>query len=128
MITGAGLQWDILWIRGYGRLGVTNSGMVWNGGTGMWSTNAADQNWQGPIAYSDGMGAVLNDTASGTTTISVSDDIFPSGTTSAARVLYSGRSCEQRNQELYHSRQWQNQWIGQPLQTRTGHVHDLEDK
>jgi autotransporter-associated beta strand protein len=74
----AGLQWGLADFRTYGRISVTNTPLVWNGNVnGNWDTNTA--NWQSGNIYSDNQGAMLDDSALGTTTITLTNVIAPIG-------------------------------------------------
>jgi autotransporter-associated beta strand protein len=78
VVPGPGLQWGLLDFRTYGTVSVTNSPLVWDGGiNGNWDTNTA--NWKSGNIYSDGQGAMLDDSASGTTTITLTNIIAPIG-------------------------------------------------
>jgi autotransporter-associated beta strand protein len=79
-VPAPGLQWNLMQFRAYGTIGVTNSPLVWNGtGGGTWDTNTANTPWQGPIAYTDNQGAVFDDSASGSTTVTLAGALAPGG-------------------------------------------------
>src|SRR2546423_15404947 len=77
-IPAPGLQWGLSDFRPFGTISVTNTPLVWNGNiNGNWDTNTA--NWKSGNIYSDNQGAMLDDSASGTTTISLTNVIAPIG-------------------------------------------------
>jgi autotransporter-associated beta strand protein len=78
-IPGPGLQWNLTGVKEFGTVGVTNSTMVWaGGGGGSWDTNGTVGAWQGKV-YSDNQGAIFDDTASGTTTVTINTLVAPAG-------------------------------------------------
>jgi autotransporter-associated beta strand protein len=79
-IPGPGLQWDLSKFRVYGSLGITNSPLIWDGtASATWDTNSANQAWQGGKSYSDRQGAIFDDTATGSTSITLANDVAPAG-------------------------------------------------
>ena len=61
---------------------------TWDGTPGTtWSTSAGDANWQTAQAFTDGSGAIFNDTATGSTTVTISGIVNPSSTTFANSSL-----------------------------------------
>jgi len=77
-VPGPGLQWGLGDFRAYGTVSITNPAFVWDGNiNGNWDTNTA--NWKGGLVYSDGGGVLLDDSASGTTTITLTNIVAPIG-------------------------------------------------
>ena len=75
-----GLEWNLSGLMNFGTIGVTNSTMVWaGGGNGSWDTNGSTGNWQSGKTYGDNQGAVLDDSASGSTAITLTTTVAPSG-------------------------------------------------
>ena len=57
---------------------------TWDGTPGTtWSTSAGDANWQTAQAFTDGNGAIFDDTATGSKTITISGPVSPSSMTFA---------------------------------------------
>ncbi len=55
---------------------------TWNGAPGaVWSANPGDANWKGPSAFANGNAAVFDDTAAGSTTVTLSGILEPALTT-----------------------------------------------
>src|SRR6185312_8666137 len=79
-VPGPGLQWNLTGIHEFGTVGVTNSPMVWDGsGNDSWDTNGSAGNWKNASVYSDNQGAIFDDTASGSTTITLNSAVAPAG-------------------------------------------------
>lgn len=79
-VPGPGLQWNLTGLQNYGTIGVTNSTMVWDGGgTGNWNTNGDPGVWKSGRVYGDNQGAVFDDSASGSTTITLTTPVAPAG-------------------------------------------------
>jgi autotransporter-associated beta strand protein len=79
-VPGPGLQWNLTGLQNYGTIGVTNSTMVWDGGgTGNWNTNGDVGVWKSGRVYGDNQGAVFDDRASGSTTITLTTPVAPAG-------------------------------------------------
>jgi autotransporter-associated beta strand protein len=77
-VPAPGLQWGLGDFRAFGTISVTNPTYVWNGNiNGNWDTNTA--NWKGGNIYSDGLGVMLDDSAIGTTTITLTNVVAPIG-------------------------------------------------
>jgi autotransporter-associated beta strand protein len=77
-VPAPGLQWGLGDFRAFGTISVTNPAFVWNGNiNGNWDTNTA--NWKGGLVYSDGGGVLLDDSAAGTTTITLTNIVAPIG-------------------------------------------------
>lgn len=79
-IPGPGLQWGLADFRTYGTISVTNTPLIWNGtGSGTWDTNGSLNNWKSGLVYSDSQGAMFDDSAVGTTTVSLTNVVAPIG-------------------------------------------------
>jgi len=79
-LPGPGLQWGMAAFRPYGLLSVTNTALVWDGnGTQTWDTNSTANNWKSGQAFSDNQGAIFDDTASGSTTVTLTTPVAPAG-------------------------------------------------
>jgi autotransporter-associated beta strand protein len=79
-VPGPGLQWNLTGIHEFGTVGVTNSTMIWDGGTSSsWDTNGTAGAWQGGKVYADNLGAVFDDSASGSTTVALNTLVAPAG-------------------------------------------------
>lgn len=79
-VPGPGLQWNLTGLQNYGTIGVTNSTMVWDGGgTGNWNTNGDVGVWKSGRVYGDNQGAVFDDSASGSTTVTLTATVAPAG-------------------------------------------------
>jgi autotransporter-associated beta strand protein len=77
-VPAPGLQWGLGDFRAFGTISVTSPAFVWGGNiNGNWDTNTA--NWRGNLVYSDGGGVLLDDSASGTTTITLTNIVAPIG-------------------------------------------------
>lgn len=77
-VPAPGLQWGLGDFRAYGTISVTNPAFVWDGSINAnWDTNTA--NWKAGNVYSDGGGVLLDDSASGTTTITLTNIVAPIG-------------------------------------------------
>jgi autotransporter-associated beta strand protein len=77
-LPGPGLQWNLYDFRAYGTIGVTNTPLIWNGDVnGSWDTNTA--NWKLGLVYADNQGAMFDDSASGTTVITLTNVVAPAG-------------------------------------------------
>jgi autotransporter-associated beta strand protein len=77
-IPGPGLQWGLFDFRAYGTISVLNTPLVWDGTVnGSWDTNTA--NWKGGLVYADNQGAMFDDSASGTTIITLTNVVAPAG-------------------------------------------------
>jgi len=77
-LPGPGLQWGLFDFRAYGTISVTNTPLVWNGNlNGNWDTNTA--NWKAGLVYADNQGAMFDDSASGTTVITLTNVVAPAG-------------------------------------------------
>ena len=77
-VPGPGLQWGTTNFNLFGSLSVVQTPMVWNGsGTGTWDTNGSVGNWKNGQVYADNMGAVFDDSASGTTTVNIITNLAP---------------------------------------------------
>jgi len=78
-VPGPGLQWNLTGVQPFGTVSVTNSSMIWDGsGNGSWDTNGTAGNWKSTV-YSDNQGAIFDDTASGSTTITLNSPVAPAG-------------------------------------------------
>jgi autotransporter-associated beta strand protein len=79
-VPGPGLQWNLSGLQNYGTIGVTNSTMVWDGGgTGNWNTNGDTGVWKSGQTYGNNRGAVFDDSASGSTTVTLTTPVAPAG-------------------------------------------------
>jgi autotransporter-associated beta strand protein len=79
-IPGPGLQWNLSAIQVWGTIMVTNSPLVWDGsGDGTWNTNGSLNNWKNGKVYGDNQGAIFDDSASGSTTITLTSPVAPAG-------------------------------------------------
>lgn len=79
-VPGPGLQWDLSRIRVWGSVGITNSPLIWDGtGGAIWDANAGNTTWKNGKAYSDRQGAIFDDTASGSTDITLNAVVAPAG-------------------------------------------------
>src|ERR1051326_5282420 len=77
-VPAPGLQWGLADFRAFGTISVTNPAFVWNGNiNGNWDTNTA--NWKGGNIYGDGGGVLLDDSAAGITTITLTNIVAPIG-------------------------------------------------
>jgi len=87
-IPAPGLQWGLGDFRRFGTLTVTNTALVWNGNSsGLWDTNTANTTWQGGLAYSDNAGAMFNDSAAGTTSITITQGVAPAGYATQTNIV-----------------------------------------
>ena len=76
---GPGLQWNLSAVRDWGAIMVTNSTMVWDGvSSTSWDTNGLSASWK-PGVYNDNQGAIFDDTASGSTTVTLNTPVAPAG-------------------------------------------------
>ena len=74
-----GLQWNLSAIQVWGSVMVTNSTMVWDGSSSTsWDTNGVNTSWK-PGVYHDNQGAIFDDTASGSTTVTLNTPVAPAG-------------------------------------------------
>jgi fibronectin-binding autotransporter adhesin len=65
-------------VPGVVRLVASVGNKIWNGAPGfVWSTNAADANWQGGVSFSNPENATFNDTATGSLNVSISGSVSP---------------------------------------------------
>jgi autotransporter-associated beta strand protein len=79
-IPGPGLEWNLAGVQLYGTVGITNCSMIWTGGnTSSWDTNGTTGNWLHSAIYSDNQGAVFDDTATGSTSITLNTAVAPAG-------------------------------------------------
>lgn len=79
-IPGPGLQWNLTGVQPFGTVGVTNTSLVWDGsGGGSWDTNGSTANWQNGKVYADNQGAIFDDSASGSTTVTLNTAVAPAG-------------------------------------------------
>jgi autotransporter-associated beta strand protein len=77
-VPAPGLQWGLGDFRAFGTISITNPAFVWDGAiSGNWDTNTA--NWKGGKVYSDGGGVLLDDSAAGTTAITLTNAVAPIG-------------------------------------------------
>ena len=74
-----GLQWNLSAIQVWGSVMITNSTMVWDGvSSTSWDTNGASASWK-PGVYHDNQGAIFDDSASGSTTVTLNSPVAPAG-------------------------------------------------
>ena len=79
VVPAPGLTWGLADFRPWGAITVTNPGLVWNGNvSASWATND-NANWQGGKVYTDGLGVLLDDSASGTTSLILTSSVAPVG-------------------------------------------------
>src|SRR6185312_8827275 len=79
-VPGPGLQWNLSGVQAFGTIGVTNSPMVWDcSSNDSWDTNGTAGNWKNANVYGDNQGAIYDDTASGSTTITLNSAVAPAG-------------------------------------------------
>jgi autotransporter-associated beta strand protein len=79
-VPGPGLEWNLSGLQNYGTIGVTNCTMVWDGGgTGNWNTNGDTGVWKSGQVYGNNQGAVFDDSASGSTTVTLTTPVAPAG-------------------------------------------------
>ena len=74
-----GCVWDLSHFMTYGVLSITNIGLVWNGTSPTWDGDPLNTTWKSGQAYTDGKGALFDDTASGSTTITLATNVAPCG-------------------------------------------------
>ena len=79
-VPGPGLQWNLSGVQVFGIVSITNSTMVWDGnGSATWDTNSSPSNWKSGNVYGNNQGAIFDDRASGSTTISLTTPVSPAG-------------------------------------------------
>ncbi len=79
-VPGPGLQWGLSNFSQFGSISIVKSPNVWDGvASANWSTNSGDTSWKVSQTYSDDQGAVFDDTASGSTTVNLTDEVAPDG-------------------------------------------------
>ena len=78
-IPGPGLQWNLSAIQVWGTIMVTNSTMVWDGvNSTSWDTNGVNTSWKNGV-FTNSMGAIFDDTASGSTIVTLNTPVAPAG-------------------------------------------------
>lgn len=82
-LPGPGLVWGVTNFNVYGSIAVTTNSMVWDGtATATWITNnPAETAWKTGQAFADSLGALFDDSASGSTAITLSGTLSPAGIT-----------------------------------------------
>jgi autotransporter-associated beta strand protein len=80
-VPGPGLVWNVTNFNTFGTVTVTTNGQIWDGTAGgNWSTNVpADTSWKTGQLYQDYGGAYFDDSASGTTTVTITAPVSPAG-------------------------------------------------
>lgn len=78
-IPGPGLQWDLSQLRGFGKIFVRATPLVWRGNvSGDWDTTTP--NWLGSITFTNEGGALFDDSVGGgATTVTLNQLVAPSG-------------------------------------------------
>src|SRR5262249_46158216 len=80
-----GAQWGLVSFRNFGLISVTNTPLIWDGGNGIWDTTSA--NWKGSKVYADNQGAQFDDSASGTTTVTLTNIAAPTGFANQTNIV-----------------------------------------
>ena len=83
LIPGAGLVWNVTNFNVYGSIGITTNTMVWDGtSTAAWVTNSPGvTSWKTSLSFQDAQGALFDDTATGSTNVTLSGILAPAGIT-----------------------------------------------
>ena len=78
-VPGPGLQWDLSQLRGFGKIFVRSTPLVWRGNVnGNWDT--ATPNWLGSITFTNNGGALFDDSVGGgATAVTLNTLVAPSG-------------------------------------------------
>jgi autotransporter-associated beta strand protein len=75
-----GLAWGISQFNTNGILTVTNIGLIWDGSSSaIWSTNPANLSWKSGQFFTNNMGAIFDDSASGSTVVNLVTNVAPAG-------------------------------------------------
>ncbi len=77
-VPAPGLQWGLTNFALFGSVSIVKSPNVWDGlASANWSTNISDTSWKISQSFGNNQGAIFDDSASGSATVSLTGNVAP---------------------------------------------------